>query len=241
VALAGAGAAGDVPGYGPLLRACGFAETINAGTDVEYDPVSGSFESVTIYYERDGERQIVTGCRGTVAFEFSTGNYPQMVFRMIGRYNKPAAATAIVADLSAYQDPLPVNRANTPTCTLNSVALQLQSLNLAMNADVQNLNLVNFEEVLYVDRQPSGDLSFLAPTIATQDVMALVQSHLGTISKTPLAIVHGGTAGNIIQIDAPKVQLSGLSEIDINGEQGYQSNAIFLPNTGDDEVKLTVR
>ena len=45
VELAGAGTAGDAPDYGVLLRACGFAETIDAGVDVEYAPVSSGFES----------------------------------------------------------------------------------------------------------------------------------------------------------------------------------------------------
>lgn len=241
VELAGAGAAGTAPAYGPLLRACGFAETINASTDVQYDPVSSAFESVSIYYDRDGERQILTGCRGSVEFTFSTGGYPMMNFRMVGLYNKPATATAVTPDVSGFQDPLPVNNRNTGTCTLDGFNLQLQSLSLNMAAETPHLDLVNFEQVLYVDRAPAGDLSFLAPTIATKDIMAMVESHLGTIDKNAFQIVHGSTAGNIVQLDAPKVQLSGLSEIDIQGEQGYQSNALFLPDSGDDEVKLTIK
>jgi len=241
VELAGSGTAGTAPAYGALLRACGFAETIDVGVDVQYAPVSDNFEAVTIYYDRDGERQIITGCRGSVEFTFSTGGYPQMNFRMVGLYNKPAAATPVTPDVSAFSDPLPVNNTNTGTCTLNSVDLQLQNLTLNMNAETPHLDLVNFEQVLYVDRAPAGDMTFLAPTIATQDIMALVQSHLGTISKTPLQIIHGSTGGNIIQLDAPKVQLSGLSETEIEGEQGYQTNALFLPDAGDDEVLLTVK
>lgn len=241
VECAGSGTAGDAPAYGPLLRACGFAETVDAGVDVEYAPVSSAFESVTIWYERDGERQVATGCRGTVAFEMGVGNYPMMRFRMVGLYARPTAVTPVTPDVSSFSTPLPVNNTNTGTCTLDSYDLQLQTLNLAMNADTPHLNLVNFEQVLYVDRAPAGDLAFLAPVIGTKDIMALVESHLGTVSETAFQMIHGGTAGNIFQIDAPKVQLSGLSEIDIQGEQGYQSNALFLPDSGDDEVLITVK
>lgn len=241
VELAGAGTAGAAPAYGPLLRACGFSETLEVGVDAVYQPVSGSFESVTIYYDRDGERQIATGCRGSVEFTFSAGGYPQMNFRLLGQYAKPAAATPVVPDVSGFTDPLPVNNTNTGTCTLDSYALQLQSLSLNMNAETPFLDLVNFTEILYVDRAPSGDMSFLAPTIASKDIMALVQSHLGTISKTAFQIIHGSTGGNIVQLDAPKVQLSGISETEIEGEQGYQSTALFLPDAGDDEVVLTIK
>ena len=241
VAMAGSGTAGDVPAYGALLRSCGFAETIDSGTDVVYAPVSDSFESCTIYYDRDGERQIMTGCRGSVTFEMSTGNFPEMVFRMMGLYNKPAAITPIVIDIDDFVSPLPVNNRNTGTCTLDSYALQLQSLTLNMAAETPHLDLVNFEEVLCVDRAPAGEMNFLAPRIATKDIMLLMESHLGTINKTAFNLIHGSTAGNIVQIDAPKVQLSGLSESDIQGEQGYQTNALFLPDSGDDEVILTIK
>lgn len=241
VALAGAGSVGDVPRYGPLLRACGFAETINASTNVEYDPVSDGFESCTIYYERDGERQIATGCRGTVTFQLSTGGYPEMVFRMTGLYNRPTPVTALVADLTGIPSPAPVNRRNTGTCTLGAYNLRLQSMTLNMGAETPHLDLVNFEEVLYVDRAPAAEMVYMAPEISEIDIMGLVESHLGVVPKSALQVIHGQSAGNQIQIDAPQLQLSGISETDINGEQGYQSNGIFLPNAGDDEFRLTVQ
>ena len=242
VELAGAGSAGTVPGYGVLLRACGFAETITAATSVRYQPVSSGYESCTIYYDRDGERQIIAGCRGTVAIEMTVGNYPTLKFRMTGLYAKPAAATAVTPNTAVFQTPLPVNHANTGTCKLDNYNLRLQTLNLAMNAETPYLDLVNTREVLYVDRQPSGDLTFLAPSIATKDIMALVESHAGTVTTSALELIHGATAGNIVEIDAPKTQLSGLSETDISGELGYQTNAILLPDSaGDDEIQITIR
>ena len=39
VELAGSGAAGTAPAWGPLIRACGMSETITAATDVKYAPV----------------------------------------------------------------------------------------------------------------------------------------------------------------------------------------------------------
>lgn len=239
VSLAGAGAAGSVPRYGALLRACGFAETINAGTDVQYDPVSSDVESCTIYYEEDGERQVATGCRGTASFEIGASGYPMINFRMVGLYQKPAGATTFIGNLTGIPKPLPVNRTNTGTCTLDSYALQLQSLSAAMNAETPLLNLPNFEEILYVDRRPAGQLSFRAPTIAEKDIMALVESHNG-LGTYPFALVHGLTAGNRIRLDAPAVDVASIGRVDINGELGRQCDITFLPTAGDDEIKLTV-
>src|SRR5205085_5950126 len=50
VELAGAGAAGTAPAWGPLLRACSVAETVTAGNRVEYNPITDSPESVTMYW-----------------------------------------------------------------------------------------------------------------------------------------------------------------------------------------------
>jgi len=242
VELAGSGTAGTAPAYDVLLRACGFEPTVDAGVDVTYTPRSSGFESCTIYYQRDGERQVATGCRGTVTFDFSIGGYPKMNFRLVGKYAKPSAQSDILADITDFEDPLPVNYANTGTFTLDSYNLILQSLNVGMNAETPYMNMVNLEEVFYVDRSPSGQISFLAPTIAQKDIMALVESHAGTITTSVMQLVHGSTGGNIIQLDAPAVQLSGLSEVDISGEQGYQSDAIFVPTgAGDNEVTLVVK
>ena len=73
VELAGSGTAGTAPGYGSALKACGFSETVASGTSVTYEPISASFSSVTIHYNVDGVRHIVTGCRGTFAINAAVG------------------------------------------------------------------------------------------------------------------------------------------------------------------------
>src|SRR5690606_9648921 len=91
VELAGSAAAGTVPQFGELLRACGLDETVTASTSVVYAPVSTSFESVTIYYNYDGEMQKVVGARGTAIINMSRGQIPTISFTFTGRYAKPTA------------------------------------------------------------------------------------------------------------------------------------------------------
>jgi len=239
VELAGSGTAGDAPAWGPLLRACGFAETVSASTDVEYAPVSEDYESVTIYYDQDGERQIIKGCRGSVRLMTSPGAIPMLMFTFIGFYARPTAITAVTPDVSSFIVPLPVNNTNTPTCTLDAYDAIVQAMEIDWAGETPYQNFVNLEEVFIVDRAPAGNMTLLAPRIGTKNMFELMESNSG-VTKSALTMVHGITAGNIVTIAAPKVQLSGITETDINGELGYQTQARLLPDSGDDELTITL-
>ena len=75
VELAGSGTAGTPPRYGALLRACGLLEAVVASTSVTYTPRSAGFESATIYFNNDGIRHVLTGCRGTFKLTGGTGRF----------------------------------------------------------------------------------------------------------------------------------------------------------------------
>lgn len=237
--MMGTGTLGTPPNYGKILRACGFAETITASTSVEYDPVSSAFESITTYMDRDGERQIAKGCRGSGGLSFAAGKIPLFNFVLTGLYTKPAAQTLVTPVYTPNVAPYPVNKANTPTCTLGAYDVQLQSLEIDFGNTVPHMNIVNYEEVLITDRQMSGSMTILAPLISTKDIFALVESHSG-ITDSAFQLIHGPTP-NIIQLDAPAMQLTGISEVDINGEQGYQLAFVLKPSSGDDELKITFK
>ena len=75
VEMAGSGTAGTAPAYGPLLRACGLAET-DGLSDVVYSPVSSGFESVTMYHNVDGVLHKITGARGNAEFTINARAIP---------------------------------------------------------------------------------------------------------------------------------------------------------------------
>ncbi|MFT5766737.1 MAG: hypothetical protein ACI9DH_000556 [Halioglobus sp.] len=238
VEVAGSGTLGTAPAFGVLLRACGMAQTVSAGVSVEYDPVSSSLESIAAYYDRGGERQISLGMRGNCALSFAVGAIPMMNFTFTGLYAKPATVTAVTPVTTTFQVPVPVNKTNTPTCTIGTYDLIVQSLDIDFGNDVSHLNLVNFEEVLQADRAMSGSMTVIAPTIATKDMFALVESHAGA-SSSAFQLIHGASP-NLFQVDAPAMQLNGISEVDINGEQGYTIQFKLLPSSGDDDIKITI-
>ncbi len=97
---------GTPPEISPLLRACGFEETVVAGTSVAYKPVSDDFESATLYVFLDGICHKIRGCRGNMKFVGEVGKYGVYSFGMRGLYAEPvdlplpsAAYSAVLPDL----------------------------------------------------------------------------------------------------------------------------------------------
>lgn len=237
VEVAGSGAAGTAPAYSSLLRACGLAETITAGTSAAYQPVSAGFEAVTIYYNRDGVRHALVGCRGNVSVQFTPQRIPRLRFALIGLHGTAAADAALpAATLTAFRTPVPVSKANT-TFSLHGYAGPTESVSLDLGNQVEPRMLIGEESAENVDRQSSGTAVLEATTLATKNWDAIARAHtLGA-----LALQHGTVAGNIFQIAAPAVQIGRWTE---GQTQGILNNTLPLmlrPSAGNDEIVLTVR
>jgi len=127
VELTGSGAAGTAPAYGKALQACGLDETIVATTSVTYSPVSSSFSSVTIYYNIDGLRHKVTGCRGTFSINATVGEIPSIDFTFTGVYVAPDDSALPSATYANQATPLIFKNGNTSSFQLLSFAGALQA------------------------------------------------------------------------------------------------------------------
>lgn len=241
VELAGSGTAGTAPGYGPLLRACGFSETENTGTDVTYQPVSEGFESAAFYFQQSGQLHKVTGCRGSVKFNLAKGSLPSMSFSFTGLYHDPVTQAAPTGlDTSPYKAPLPVNSVNT-TLSIAGYAAKAESMDVDMANNVVFRDLIGSQSVIITDRAPAGSLTIEAPDLATKNFFAASASHSG-VTLHPLSVVHGKTAGQIVELSAPTVQLSGISMGDSDGILTYSMNTRLIPtDAGDDEFSLIIR
>ena len=241
VELAGSGAAGTAPGYGPLLRACGFSETITADTDVVYQPVSSDFESVSIYFQQSGQLHKVTGSRGTVKFSLAKGALPAMSFTFTGLWHAPITQPAPEGlDTSGFKMPVPVNKANT-VMTIGGYAAHTETIDIDIANNVVFRDVINSQSVIITDRAPAGSLVIEAPDLATKDFFAAASSHDG-VTFYSLAATHGKTPGNIVEIGGQKVQLSGISMGDSDGLLTYTMNTRLIPtDAGDDEFLLTVK
>lgn len=239
VPLAGSGTAGTQPSFGPLLRACGLTETVEAGVGVTYQPATDNPESLALYYFLDGVRQVMLGARGTVTINMNGGEFPTLDFTFTALYKKPAAQTAPATTISDQADEIPVNTQNT-TGDVHGFAACMAGMSLDVGNTVNYRNLVNCESIRISDRQCTGQATVDAPDIASKDYFAAVESHSG-VTLAPISVVHGATAGNIVELAGPAVQLANMSVQDSDGIAQYQLDTRFLPDTGDDEFTLVFK
>ncbi|WP_421579128.1 phage tail tube protein [Shinella sp. M31] len=236
VEIAGSGTAGTAPAYGPLLRACGMAEVVDAGVDVQYTPVSSLHESASIHFNADKVRHVLLGARGTFTFQLTPLRIPRFVFTMtglLGTITDTPLPTPLT--LTGFKRPVPVNKANT-TFALHGLAGACEGLNIDLGNQVEPRFLIGHESIQQVDRQITGSAVMEAVTLATKNWYEIAE--LGTLGT--LAGAHGTQPGNIVQFDAEAVQIGRVSY----GEtQKIINNTLplMLTNPGTGEFTITVK
>lgn len=237
VELAGSGAAGTVPAWGPLMRASGFSETQTPGVKVEYAPVSSNFESLTLYINLDGVLHKATGARLSPSFGFTRDKRPAIKFSGVGVFNTVTDVANPTVTLSAWKKPLPVSRTNTPTFSLHGYAGVMHEVTLDIANSLVYRELINGTPGAHItDRKPAGSVVMEAVSVATKDWWTSIKS----ATTGALQLVHGITAGNIVQVDAPGVQLINPQYQDQDGILMLQAGLVYTPVTGNDEVKIAV-
>lgn len=236
VEIAGSGDADTAPAYGPLLLACGFAQTINAGISVVYAPISASIGSVTLYFHHDGQLHEVNGARGTVSLNLDAGGIPKYAFSFTGLYVAATSTADATPTLTAFQVPLSVSNTNTPTFSLHSTDVVMNACSIDIGNSVIHRDVVNSERVDIVDRAVAGSVSFEAPAISDKNWFAI--SKAGTVGD--LSIVHGTATGNIVTIESAGVQLINPTYADFNGVSVIQTQLLFAPSgAGNNEITIT--
>lgn len=238
IELAGSGTAGDALPYGDILRGCGRSETLNAGVDAVYTPISKDFESLTLDAHLDGIHHKVVGWRGSVGINVATGALPTLNVNGMGLYVDPADAVLPTPDFTRFQDPLPVAEANTPIASLDGVELPTVNFSVSNGEQVNYRNLINQEAVTIDGRELTGQMEVLMSDLATFDPYTLARTH----ATLPVQLVHGVTAGNIIQFDAPRVQIASVGMGTNGGERTWQLGLRFVAgDAGNDELTITAR
>jgi hypothetical protein len=246
VELAGSGTAGTAPQWGPVMKACGFAEALVGASpgpaSVTYTPVSSSFSSVTLDFNADGNKHLVTGCRGTATINLNAGEIPKISFQMMGIYNAVTAASAVTPTFANQADPVVVNSVNTTSVSAFSFSACLESFSLDLANETPFRQLAGCtQQVLITQRAPSGEISIEAPIVGSgagqKDFFAAVSAQtLGAITWQ-----HGQTAGNIITFNAPTCNLDSPSYADSDGVMMLNLPYMPIPSSsGNDEFTLVL-
>ena len=237
VELTGSGTAGTAPAYGKALQACGLDETVVVSTSVTYAPVSASFSSVTIYYNIDGLRHKVTGCRGTFQINANVGEIPTIDFTFTGVYNAPDDSALPSATFANQATPLIFKNGNTSSFQLLSFAGCLQSFSFDIGNTLVYRELIGCDkEVILTDRAATGSTTIEAVSIASKDYFAaaLTDTSLGNLDFT-----HGSTAGNIVDFASTRVDIGDVSYSDQDGIAMFNIPYTCVPSTsGNDEFSL---
>ena len=236
VEFAGSGTAGTAPRYGSALKACGLSETIASGTSVTYEPISANFSSITIHYNVDGVRHIVTGCRGNVALSAEVGSIPMLDFTFTGIYNAPTDTALPSVTYGNQATPLIFKNGNTTSFQLLSFAGALQSLSFDMGNSIVYRELVGgTKEVLLTDRAANGSVSIEAPALSSKDffVAALSDTALGNLTVT-----HGTAAGNICRFSSTKVDIGDVTYGEMDGVTMLEIPYTLVPSSANDELSI---
>lgn len=237
--LKGSGVAGTAPKIGVLLRGCGFAETDLGSSDgFEYDPVSGSFTSLTFYIYMDGVLHKMTGSRGSVSFQGEAGGYGQANFTFQGNYVAPTDVAFPASPV--FEATLP------PIIELAAMALHGYGSFCAQsfNIDIANTLAPNicmnaaegFNGIDITDRVVTGGVNPESVLVATFDAFGRFKD--GTEGAFTITI---GTADdNKCVITAPKTQFTNVGYSDRDGKRVWDLAVKMNRNTGggNDEVKI---
>ena len=235
VELAGSGAAGTAPAFGPLLEACGMIETVVSATSVTYAPDATPTDSVTICSYYDGSLHKITGARGTVTFSMTAGQFPLASFQFIGIFNAVSSggSTTTIANQAAA---LEINDTNVTTATFYGEPSQrIESFDFALNNNLIYKETASNQQAIIVDRTPGGTAVIEAPSLGSVNYF----THVTGTSTASSSIAIGASAGNITTLTIPQTDITGVTYGDTNGVISLSMPYAARPTgSGNDEFSL---
>ncbi|TKD26440.1 hypothetical protein FBT96_00550 [Rhodobacter capsulatus] len=230
----GSGTKGTVPAFGPLLRACGMAETIIATTSVTYNPISSGHEAGTFYLWIGSTLYKMKGSRGTATLHVDKQDIPYFEFDFTGLFTVASEVVRATPDLAAQlaNKPKVANSANTPTFLINSVAFVMRSFAWRFANSVEPRFLIGSESAEITGRDDAVDTTVEAVPVTTFNPYQL------SIDQTtmPLSLVHGTAAGKIMTVNLPALQLQRTTSLE--NQQNiveWPLKGLALPVNGNDQ------
>lgn len=210
VGFAGPAAAGTIPGWSTLVRACAVSVTNTPAGDPDAGtvmmPITDDIESVTIYAVIDKILYRMSGARGTFKIDAQAKQIPKIQFEFTGAFN-PVQDVAEMPPVSytKFTKPVGVNKRNT--------SLVLDGYTAAANAFTFDAGLaVVKQDLTNVDStEITGRKSTLSVTIRNTSVAVKNWIEMGVEGmKVPFELKHGlltpvpvGISGQYAQVGKP--------------------------------------
>lgn len=239
VEVKGSGVAGTPPAYGPLLRACKWAQVIVASTSVTYTPHSGTQESCTIYWYLDGQLYKLVGARGTFSYKLNAQGVVVLTFEMTGLWSAPSttAIPTVTLGTQLSQFPQAATSANTPTFTYSATPLILRSFTFDAGNEVKPRFLVGSESIMITNAEESIKFTIETPPLATFNPIAVAAA----ASTAAMVLVHGTGAGKVCTLNMPAVQIArpeGFDDQDGVVEMSLSAMPLPVAAAGNDQASL---
>jgi Phage tail tube protein len=244
VELAGSGTAGTAPAWGAPLQACGMAETISAGSRVEYNPITAALKSATIYYHVDGVQHKALGCMGTVQVGLGIGERPTLKFSFTGLDGGVVEASNPSLTLTAWKAPLVVTDANSGDIKLGGsysagtitggTAYTSRGINFDLGNEVKQIELLNGNGVDITNRMVTGSMQLELTT--ANEVAFFADVNAATLGS--LSFEHGTAAGGKVLMFAPNVQRINPKRVDYEGRPHMTFDLRCLPSAGNDDLRI---
>ncbi|MFC5551758.1 phage tail tube protein [Massilia aerilata] len=247
IELVGSGTAGTAPAWGTLMRSIGFAETITAGVRVDYTPISGSFESSTVYYYDDGVLHKLLGVRGTATLNLTVGEKPVISYKLMGVDGGIAEAVNPSTTLTAWRVPQIVTDDNsgdivigathataTAPAFVGGTNYPSQGLTIDLGIAATFQKLLGGKSIAITDREITGAVKLKQTAAQEVAFMAMVKS----AAKSSIGLTHGTVANDKVLVFMSAAQFKEPTKEELNGERliGYKLRA--LPVTGNDEFRI---
>ncbi len=234
--LTGSGAAGTPPAWGGVMRACGYREDIFVGDRVEYSPISKDYESASMVGYVGDNKHPGKGLRGNISFSVSPSNYLVASVELMGTHIAASDdAGHAIPDCNSGTSALPIGPEHTTLSAFGLTDLDIYSLNIDSGRSPAYEEYISSRSTEIDNREMSGDIEFAAVPLTIKD-WDQAFGETGVID-----LVHGKTAGQIVQILLPK---AAVGKHEYGAQNGYKSSKIplnILPATVDDDIKIVVR
>ncbi len=248
VELVGSGTVAVAPAWGPLLRACGFAEVITAATRVDYTPISTAFESAAIYWYDDGVLHKLLGARGSASMKLSVGEKPVITFKFVGINGGIAEAATPGTTLTAWRVPQIVTDANSGELTfaathapttaptlVGGTTYPSQGLTIDFGISTPFEALLGSESAPITDRKVTGAVKM--KLTAAQEVAFMADVKAATLVS--VGLTHGTVANDKVMVFMPGVQRTEPTKEDLNGSRMIGYKLSMVPISGNDEIRIT--
>lgn len=234
VDLAGGGAAGVVPAWGPLLRACQMNEAIVADTSVHYTPLSNGLGSVTLYHYMDDVVHKTVGVRGDWGIELVARQVPKLTFDMMGMFLEHHYALVPTPTLTPWYSAAPVGFAETPTATLDGHAVRLARFTYRHGHRLSFRDMPNARQVIHSGFESTAEIEIELPDIQVKDFLGQVGSNRGVV------ITHGTVAGNIVTVNLYNSTVLRPRYSNVDGMAHLTLGLRPMPNAGNDQIQITI-